>query len=333
MKDLDGIASNMCITLLSTAHPAYPFILLSNRDEFLNRPTAPAHWWNAPDEHILGGRDLQRSARGTWLGITKQGRIANLTNFRDEGEEVARNKSRGGLVTAYLSKASESDWDDEAFVKYLVDDLGIHNVGGFTLLFGKLRAPKEGILPGLGAVSNRTSSAEGLTRIATRSGETRGLSNTHFGDATWPKVVHGEQLLKEVIDQDVQHQESQDVLTGMLFDILSVDTLPRPQEGESFQTYTRQLRNSILIPPVGGQGVISKPADKIAAANGTGTSGPGDVKVGDGIYGTQKQTVILVNTGGHVTYVERTLYDDRAQATASDQKEKTFEFDIEAWNS
>ena len=38
----------MCIALLSTSHPLYPFIFLSNRDEFLNRPTAPP----------TGGRNL-----------------------------------------------------------------------------------------------------------------------------------------------------------------------------------------------------------------------------------------------------------------------------------
>ncbi|KAK5128471.1 hypothetical protein LTR85_003139 [Meristemomyces frigidus] len=322
----------MCITLLSTAHPAYPFILLSNRDEFLNRPTAPAHWWDAPNEHVLGGRDLQRSARGTWLGITKQGKIANLTNFRDEGEEVARNKSRGGLVTAYLAPPPKSEWDDETFVKYLVDDLGIHNVGGFTLLFGELREPKDGSLPGLAAVSNRTSSATGVPRIATKLGETHGLSNSHFGDTTWPKVVHGEQLLKEAIDADSGREHNQEGFIGRLFNVLSVDSLPRPEEGENFQTFTRQLRNSILIPPVGGQGIISKPADKVAAADGTDTPGNGEVKVGDGIYGTQKQTVILVDTKGHVTFVERTLFDGAAQPTPPDQNSTRFDFDIEGWH-
>ncbi|KAK4547772.1 hypothetical protein LTR36_000730 [Oleoguttula mirabilis] len=322
----------MCITLLSTAHPAFPFILLSNRDEFLNRPTAPAHWWDAPNEHVLGGRDLQRSARGTWLGITKDGRIANLTNFRDEGEEVARNKSRGGLVTAYLATPPVSEWNDETFVKYLVDDLGIHNVGGFTLLFGELRASKEGSLPGLAAVSNRTSSAQGVRKIATKLGETHGLSNSHFGDATWPKVVHGEQLLQKAIAANVDRDEPEEKFIDSLFDVLSVDTLPRPKEDESFQTYTKQLRNSIMIPPVGGQGIISKPADKVAAADGTDTPDNGEVKVGDGIYGTQKQTVILVNTEGHVTFVERTLYDGRAQPPPADQQTTRVEFDIEGWH-
>lgn len=322
----------MCITLLSTAHPAYPFILLSNRDEFLNRPTARADWWDAPNEHVLGGRDLQRQERGTWLGITKQGRLANLTNFRDEGVEVARDKSRGGLVNAYLAVPPGSRQDDGAFVKHLVDDIGIHNVGGFTLLFGELRPPKDGLLPGLAAVSNRTSSAEGLTRIGTNFGETHGLSNSHFGDMTWPKVVRGEQLLKQAIHAAVDRSDTQEHLIESLFDVLSVDTLPRPKPGEDFQKFTRQLRNSILIPPVGGKAVESNPADKVAAADGIGTPDDGSLKVGEGIYGTQKHTVILVSMEGHVTFVERTLYDAQGQTTLSDQREKRFDFEIEGWD-
>lgn len=44
------------------------------------RPTAPAHFW---EEHpdLLAGKDLLGG--GTWLGVTKRGRVAWLTNFRE----------------------------------------------------------------------------------------------------------------------------------------------------------------------------------------------------------------------------------------------------------
>lgn len=322
----------MCVTIFSTAHPEYPFILLNNRDEFLNRPTAHAHWWEDPNQHVLGGRDLQRQARGTWLAITKQGRLANLTNFRDEDSEVAGNKSRGGLITAYVNVPPGATESDDAFAKRLVDEIGIQDVGGFTLLFGQLRASKDGALPGLGVVSNRTASAEGVKRIGTLLGETHGLSNSHYGDMSWPKVVHGEQLLKQAIHANVIRNEGQDKLVESLFDILSVDTLPRPKPGEAFQTYTRQLRNSIIVPPVGGEGVESKHGDQLAAAKGTDTPDHGSVKVGEGVYGTQKQTIILVSREGKVTLVERTLYDGQAKPTEIEDRDRKFEFTIDGWD-
>jgi len=323
----------MCISVVSTAHPDYPFILINNRDEFINRPTARADWWDSPNGHVLGGRDLQRQIRGTWLAITKQGRMCNLTNFRDDGAEVAQNRSRGGLVSAYVATPPDSDETDEAFVKRLVDEIDIQKVGGFTLLFGRIRKPKDGKVLGLGVVSNRTSSVEEATRICETLGKTQGLSNSHFGDLTWPKVVHGEHLLSQAISANVSRgDDSQEKFIERLFDILSIDTLPRPKPGEPFQTFTRQLRNSIFIPPVGGEAVKDKPADKLAAADGIATPDHGgDVKVGDGVYGTQRQTVILVSSEGKVTFVERTVYDAEGGTMSDDTRDRWYEFDIEGW--
>ncbi|KAK5692539.1 hypothetical protein LTR97_010850 [Elasticomyces elasticus] len=324
-------AFEMCISIISTAHPDYPFILLNNRDEFLNRPTARAHWWDSPNQHVLGGRDLQRQIRGTWLAITKQGRICNLTNFREDGGEVAQNRSRGGLVSAYVATPPNSDESEEAFVRRLVDDVGIQKVGGFTLLFGQLRKPKDGNVPGLSVISNRTSSAEGAVRICEKLGETQGLSNSHFGDLTWPKVVHGEHLLSQAISSSISRGDEQEKFIEGLFDILSVDMLPRPKSDEDFQQFTKQLRNSIFIPPVGGEAVESKSADKLAAADGTGTPDDRGVKVGDGVYGTQKQTVVLVSSEGKVTFVERTLHDGNDSAHKAESRDSRYDFVIEGW--
>lgn len=312
----------MCISILSTAHPHYPFILLSNRDEFLHRSTLSADWWEAPHNNVLGGRDQQRKEQGTWLGVTKQGRIAILTNFREEGaEHIARDKSRGGITRSYLTQPTNGDESAEEFAKDLIEGMGISDVGGFTLLFGRLRAPvksdagessphdagTERLLPGLAVISNRTASSKGLTKIATRTGETLGLSNSHYGDATWPKVVQGEQLLREAISSHVSSKGSEEELIQAGLHILSRDTLPRKREDEDAKTYVRQFRNSIFIPAVQGT---------------------------EGLYGTQKQTIVLVSEAGKMTFVERTLFDEDAKPVAPiNSRERRFSFDIEAWRS
>ena len=71
----------MCLLSLAwQAHADYPLVFVGNRDEYHARPTAAADWWaDAPD--ILGGRDLE--AGGSWLGVSKQGRFAVVTNRPD----------------------------------------------------------------------------------------------------------------------------------------------------------------------------------------------------------------------------------------------------------
>lgn len=76
-----------------------PLLLLSNRDEFYQRPAQPLHGW--PDEPIWAGRDGLQG--GTWLGVTAAGRWAIVTNFREVGQSRDHLRSRGELISAYLT--------------------------------------------------------------------------------------------------------------------------------------------------------------------------------------------------------------------------------------
>jgi uncharacterized protein with NRDE domain len=61
----------VCLILFAyRSHPEYRLILAANRDEFYDRPTQGAEFWDEAPE-ILAGRDLK--AGGTWMGITKTG--------------------------------------------------------------------------------------------------------------------------------------------------------------------------------------------------------------------------------------------------------------------
>ncbi|MCA0988224.1 NRDE family protein [Guptibacillus algicola] len=91
----------MCLIAVAIEqNPKYPFILIANRDEFYERPTETAHFWN-DHPNLLAGRDLK--AYGTWLGVTVEGKIAALTNFR-EPTETHKEKSRGELPVNFLTR-------------------------------------------------------------------------------------------------------------------------------------------------------------------------------------------------------------------------------------
>ncbi|MDH3875988.1 MAG: NRDE family protein, partial [Desulfobacteraceae bacterium] len=91
----------MCLILLSyEMHPKYRMVLAANRDEYFNRPTAPIAFHDDSSD-VLGGRDLQH--HGMWLGITRFGRFAAITNYRDPGLNISNAPSRGFLVRDFLT--------------------------------------------------------------------------------------------------------------------------------------------------------------------------------------------------------------------------------------
>jgi len=312
----------MCIALLTTTHPSYALILLSNRDEYLSRPTARAHFWDEPNTHVLGGRDLQRPIRGTWLGITRHGRIAILTNYREQGADYSGLKSRGGIVNAFLTLPPGSEETTEGFAERLVAG-GVSDVGGFSLVFGTLRQGDVG----LGVLSNRTTVVGGMQWLMQGQGQTVGLSNSFFGDRSWPKVVMGESMLEKAVKESVKAEESKEELIERGLRLLSTDTLPKRNDGESFETYIGQLRHSIFIPRIGGDGPERKSADEVAAADSETSASSMQGK-----YATQKQTVVLVDHKGHVTFVERTTFDEHGNEVPESQAKETFKFDIEGWD-
>jgi len=91
----------MCLLAVAwRAHPRYPLLILGNRDERHERPTAAAAWWvDAP--HVLGGRDL--AAGGSWLAVSRSGRFAAVTNHPGRRPAAGRDLSRGQLVAGFVA--------------------------------------------------------------------------------------------------------------------------------------------------------------------------------------------------------------------------------------
>jgi uncharacterized protein with NRDE domain len=89
----------MCLILAAWKVSSLPpLVVAANRDEFHGRPAAPAEFWEDRPA-ILAGRDLE--ARGTWMGVSRGGRFAAVTNYRGPREPRAA-ESRGALVTRFL---------------------------------------------------------------------------------------------------------------------------------------------------------------------------------------------------------------------------------------
>lgn len=169
----------MCVIFFAYQnHPEYPLILLANRDEFYERPTAKARFWeDAPQ--IFAGRDLVHG--GTWLGITKTGRFAAVTNYRDPSAERGK-FSRGNLVGDFLK-------NDQAVEEYLQKiQKRAAEFSGFNLLVGEINANFQT----LGYYSNRED------KIKILAPGIYGLSN-HLLDTPWRKVEKGKAELSGIL--------------------------------------------------------------------------------------------------------------------------------------
>ena len=166
----------MCLILFAlNQHKDYPLIIIANRDEFYARPTLPAHWWD-DHPHIFAGRDL--TAQGTWMGVTRQGRFAAVTNVREPGGMSPGERSRGDLTREFL----QSDIGARDYLEQLQPVLDRYS--GFNLLVGDDQ--------GLWFSSNRQ---PGISKIEPGF---YGVSNGRF-DEPWPKLKTGKQALADAV--------------------------------------------------------------------------------------------------------------------------------------
>lgn len=260
------------------------------------------------------------------MGITRQGRVAVLTNFRDEEQQAVEGaNSRGIIVKSYLCAPPHSKETVENFAKRLIEEDGSTGVGGFSLIYGRVQDVVRH-QKGMAIISNRTADSKAIAVVLDNSNETKALSNTHHDDYSWPKVVDGEHAVEEAVKRSIDVKDTKEQLIERMLDVLSIDTLPKREGEEELWTYLSKLRYSIFIPAIGGPNVIEKRGDEVATADKADK-----VSVTSGVYGTQKQTVILVDKQGKVTYVERSLFGEGGAAVPREEQDLKFEFDIEDW--
>lgn len=189
----------MCLLVFSYEnHSDYSLIFAGNRDEFYDRPTAPAGPWKDAS-HVLAGRDLK--AGGTWMGVTRTGHWGVVTNVRDRQPRREDARSRGALVADYL----RDEPTPQAYLEGVAAEADRYN--GFNLLLG---TPDS-----LYYLSNRKPQTEMVDPGI------HGLSNDRL-DTPWPKVKRAKAGLRERIHTD-------DITPDALLNLLD-DRRPAPED-------------------------------------------------------------------------------------------------------
>lgn len=197
----------------------------ANRDEFYERPAAPADFWDDAPE-ILAGRDLQ--GKGTWMGVNCRGNFAALTNFRVPfGTQKTNAPSRGALVSDFLAS-------NEPPGKYLEKiSRNSEKYNGFNLIAGNLNE-----------IFYFSSKKPGIKKLTSGN---YGLSN-RFLDSPWPKVIKGKAGFENLMNQD-------EITDKAVFDILKDKSHPPdkqlPDTGVSLE-WERILSPIFIKSPIYG---------------------------------------------------------------------------------
>ncbi len=204
----------MCLLLISyKTNPEYPFVAAANRDEFYHRPAEKAGFWkDYPD--LLAGKDIE--AGGTWLGLTKSGRFAAITNYRDM-RTIKENAPTRGLLTLnfLISQVPASEYGKSLTAK-------ADQYNGYNLIF----SDNENLF----YFSNKTKKLNKLPSGV------YGLSN-HLLDTPWPKVVKSKEAFINEVSKD---KISEDALFKILSDEQQAPDAELPDTGLS-----RELERAI----------------------------------------------------------------------------------------
>ena len=216
----------MCLIILAVkSHPSYKLVLAANRDEYYDRPSAPAAFWK-DSPGLLAGKDLR--AGGTWLGITTKGKIAAITNYRDPGSHKMHAPSRGMLVTDYLI-GKESPLD---YLERINEEAGKYN--GFNLIAGdkdvlywysNRGAGLSGLRPGFYGVSNR------------------------LLDTPWPKVTLAKEAFQKLLS--TENDPCAEPIFHILADRSPADDRELPDTGVGIE-WERVLSPIFITSPVYG---------------------------------------------------------------------------------
>ena len=258
----------MCLILFAwNSHPDYSLVVAANRDEFYERKTERMAWWE-DHPHVLAGKDKADvlGTPGTWLGFSKTGRFAALTNVRAPSEKNPDARTRGELSCMYLTgKDSPNDFIQSHAKRF-------QQYNGFNLLMADLSDPANAEMHW---VSNRLMMGEKIRARAVYPKQplnpgVYGLSNAML-DTPWPKVNHRIAAFAQALAMDKGELHNADQYLKLLSDTHEASDHELPNTG------------------------VSKEWEKALS--------PAFIKTS--AYGTRSSTILRVRKDGNFEMVER----------------------------
>eukprot|EP00795_Rhopilema_esculentum_P015241 gene15241-6448_t len=217
------------------------------------------------------GQDLTKGREGgTWLGMSRNGKVGMLTNYRSKADHLQKNasgvlKPRGQIVVNYLTEnrhpqsyVHELMASEKEYSPYNILLGNFTKNSGFNFYYGsnavKMTEKDFELEPGV-----------------------HGLSNAEL-NCSWTKVQKGKKKFEEIVSNDFEKEE----LIQKLLELMENGEINYPNHGGS----DLHLDEEIAVP--------------LSAIF---------VSVPKTMYGTRTITIILVDNENQVTFLEKTMMD------------------------
>uniref|UniRef100_A0A131XQA7 Putative transport and golgi organization 2-like protein n=1 Tax=Hyalomma excavatum TaxID=257692 RepID=A0A131XQA7_9ACAR len=266
----------------------FSMVLVNVRDEFFHRPTKPASFWeDEPD--IVGGRDQEKGREGgTWMAVSKGGRIAALLNILQPAHRMDPTKrGRGFLVVDFI----KSTVDGNTYLTKLMKEKDEFN--GFLFVAIEAKPLQKKI-----SMSYYSNLQEG--------GPVQAEPGFYaFGNSVppqfWAKVKYGKQKFEELIRENNRFSQK-DQLLKKIYDFLDdptsypVDDAMRKQSQEPESTLRLMNQMKYILPNYN--------------------------------YGTRTHTVLFVNGTGKAEFIEKSIKEPIDITSKIVWETKSFTFDI-----
>ena len=253
-----------------------PTVLAFNRDEDFGRATERAGWRGG----VLAGWDAR--AGGTWLGVSRLGRLACLTNVREAPgpPPPAGAPSRGGLPLLYLRGEGASAPGE--FLRGLAaggfGSCALESLAGFNLVCCDLVSGEAALLSNRGPLA-------GLPQELAPAGRqfVQGFSNGPPGTPEWAKVARGRRKLKALWRPETA---ADDLLEAVLVDVLGC---------------REKAASNGELPPTGMPDEVEMAMSSIFVEDDPGMCRR---NLRCEHYGTRCSTVVVASPSGAVTFHE-----------------------------
>ncbi|SCV02941.1 LAMI_0H04214g1_1 [Lachancea mirantina] len=283
----------MCILLATSAHPNYPLILISNRDEFFERATSSTHW-HGDDDHILSPVDMALNSKlvasqGTWCGVNKSGLIAVILNLKtnpNTSSGVDKSPfSRGSIPIELLRRKTINfdEWDD--YEKFAQKFTPLKDTGPFNLFYGDCRSQDYRLIDSLGQTFLPLTPEDRYMVVS---------NDVYNSTKKWVKIDTAEALLHELVETS-QNDDLETLIDKCL--VLGSSCVEKQGGGllSSVKLGSKEqiLSENVFIPPI-----------LVPGNNDLGASLPCGR-----FYGTRSQIVIVMDKNRQLTLVERVLHD------------------------